>query len=184
MGTQWKSARAFIVGVSLLIICSACQGNQPSAPSPITPNSATPSVNEPLSTTAGQTPQALAAGPSTNGAAGQMPAYYDGQLFTVNMKEMPDDASASLIPKNASVNEIYATNDLDEEQDFIPVIDAIQGDGFNPLWRQILIVFNPGFAPHQFISDDQVEAAAAGPNPEIMLVETDEVYRCAVVGRK
>ena len=136
MGTQWKSARAFIVVVSLLILCSACQGNQPSAPSPITPNGATPSVNEPLSTTAGQTPQALAAEPSTNGAAGQMPAYYDGQLFTVNMKEMPDDASASLIPKNASVNEIYATNDLDEEQDFIPVIDAIQGDGFNPLWRQ------------------------------------------------
>ena len=167
-----------------LIICSACQGNQPSAPSPITPNSAAPSVNEPLSATAGQTLQALAAGPSTKGAAGQMPAYYDGQLFTVNMTELPDNASASLIPKNASINEIYATNDLDEEQDFIPVIDAIQGDGFNPLWRQILIVFNPGFAPHQFVSDDQVEAAAAGPNPEIRLVETDEVYRCAVVGRK
>ena len=80
-----------------------------------------------------------------------MPAYYDGQLFTVNMTELPDNASASLIPKNASINEIYATNDLDEEQDFIPVIDAIQGDGFNPLWRQILIVFNPGFAPHQFV---------------------------------
>ena len=184
MDTQWKSACAFIVVVSLLIICSACQGNQPGAPSPITPNSATPSVNEPLSTTAGQTPQALAAGPSTNGAAGQMPAYYDGQLFTVNMKEMPDNASASLIPNNASINEIYATNDLDEEQDFIPVIDAIQGDGFNPLWRQILIVFNAGFTPHQFVSDEQVEAAAAGPNPEIRLEETDEVYRCSVVGRK
>src|SRR4029453_12719388 len=80
MGTQWKSARAFIAVVSLLIICTACQGNQPSAPSPITPNSAAPSVNEPLSAMAGQTSQALAAGPSTNGAAGQMPAYYDGQV--------------------------------------------------------------------------------------------------------
>jgi hypothetical protein len=184
MGTQWKSARAFIVVVSLLVICSACQGNhQPGAPSPI-PNGAAPSVNEPLSATAAQMPEALGAGPSTKGAAGQMPAYYDGQLFTVNMTEMPDGASASLIPKNASINEIYATNDLDEEQDFIPVIDAIQGDGFNPLWRQILIVFNPGFTPHQFVSDEQVEAAAAGPNPEITLMETDEVYRCSVVGRK
>jgi hypothetical protein len=45
---------------------------------------------------------------------------------------------------------------LDEEQDFVPVIDAIQGEGFNPLWRQILIVFNPGFAPHQFLSADEV----------------------------
>ena len=119
-----------------------------------------------------------------NGAAGQMPAYYEGQLFTVNMKELSETASESTIDKNQSVNEIYASNDLDEEQDFIPVIDAIQGEGFNPLWRQILIVFNAGFTPHQFVSEDQVEAAAAGPNPEITLVETDEVYRCSVVGRK
>jgi hypothetical protein len=111
-------------------------------------------------------------------------AYHDGQLFTVNMKEMPDKASDSTIEKNASINEIYASNDLDEEQDFIPVIDAIQGDGFNPLWRQILIVFNAGFTPHQFFSAAQIEAAAAGPHPEITLVETDEVYRCSVVGTK
>jgi hypothetical protein len=117
---------------------------------------------------------------SKNGAAGQMPAFYDGELFTVNMKEMPH--SDPLIDHNPSINEIFASNDLDEEQDFIPVIDAIQGDGFNPLWRQILIVFNAGFTPHQFTSEEEVEAAAAGPNPEITLVETDEVYRCSVVG--
>jgi hypothetical protein len=58
---------------------------------------------------------------SDNGAAGQMPAYYDGNLLTVNMKEMPKNASASLIANSKSINEIYATNDLDEEQDFIPV---------------------------------------------------------------
>lgn len=121
---------------------------------------------------------------SMNGAAGQMPAFYDGMLNTVNMKEMPDGASAALIAHNASINTIYASNDLDEEQDFIPVIDAIQGDGFNPLWHQVLIVFNAGFTPHQFFSDEEVLAAAAGPNPEITLVVTDEVYRCSVVGRK
>ena len=112
-----------------------------------------------------------------------MPAFYDGELFTVNMKELTETASASLIEKNVSVNEIYASNDLDEEQDFIPVIDAIQGDGFNPLWQQVLIVFNPGFAPHQFLSDEEIEDAAAGVNPEITLVETDEIYRCSVVGK-
>jgi hypothetical protein len=129
---------------------------------------------------AGPTTVALAA--SMNGAAGQMPAYYDGKLFTVNMKQLPDGASGSLIPKNSSINEIYATNDLDEKQDFIPVIDAIQGDGFNPLWRQILIHFNPGVMPHQFFSDDEVlDAAMAG---DITLEKTDEVYRCSVVGHK
>jgi hypothetical protein len=126
----------------------------------------------------------LAAARSTNGAAGQMPAFYEGDLFTVNMKEMPEQASASTIAHNGSINEIYASNDLDEEQDFIPVIDAIQGEGFNPLWRQNLIVFNQGFTPHQFTSEDDVLAAAAGPNPEITIVATDEVYRCSVVGRK
>jgi hypothetical protein len=121
---------------------------------------------------------------SMNGAAGQMPAFYDGQQFTVNMKEMPEGASEATIAHNGSINEIYASNDLDEEQDFIPVIDAIQGDGFNPLWHQNLIVFNAGFTPHQFTSDEEVLAAAAGTNPEITIVPTDEVYRCSVVGSK
>ena len=115
-----------------------------------------------------------------NGKAGQMPAYYDGELFTVNMMEMPN--SDPLILHNRSANMIFVSNDLDEEQEFIPVIDAIQGDGFNPLWLQILIVFNAGFTPHQFFSDDEVAEAADGANPEITLVTTDEVYRCAVVG--
>ena len=118
---------------------------------------------------------------SMNGAAGQMPAVYDGNTVTVNMKEMPAGASAALIAHNGSINTIYATNDLDEEQDFFPVIDAIQGDGFNPLWRQVLIHFT-GSAPHQFASDDEVLAAAAAG--EITLEVTDEVYRCSVVGQK
>ena len=155
MQIGWKSACAFIALVSLCIFCAA-----------------------------GQTSVALAAQGSTNGAAGQMPAFYEGELFTVNMKEMPGNAEGSLIGKNPSINTIYASNDLDEEQDFIPVINAIQGEGFNPLWRQVLIVFNEGFTPHQFVSEAQVLAAAAGANPEITLNVTDEVYRCSVVGQK
>jgi hypothetical protein len=134
--------------------------------------------------TADHTSGAAAAKGSVNGAAGQRPAYYEGDLFTVNMKELPPAASASIIAKNQSLNEIYASNDLDEEQDFISVIDAIQGEGFNPLWHQNLIVFNEGFTPHQFVSEDEILAAAAGADPEITIVETDEVYRCSVVGRK
>ena len=118
---------------------------------------------------------------SMNGAAGQMPAFYDGEQVTVNMKELPDNASASLIASDPSVNTIYASNDLDDEQDFLPVIDAIQGDGFNPLWIQVLIVFNDGFtAP---IRLRRAGARGRGrTRPEITLVETDEVYRCSVVG--
>src|SRR5262245_58532533 len=166
MAIGWKSARACIGLVLLSIFWGACQqagGLSPAAP---------------------WTNAALADGGSKNGAAGQMPAFYDGELFTVNMKEMPENASEALIEHNGSINTIYASNDLDEEQDFFPVIDAIQGDGFNPLWQQVLIVFNAGFTPHQFFDDEAVEAAAEGQNPEITLVVTDEVYRCAVVGKK
>jgi hypothetical protein len=172
MDIGWKSVRAFIALASLSVFWSACQQDDG-------PGTTAPSTSQPLSKTA-----SLAAKGSVNGAAGQRPAFYEGELFTVNMKELSATASASIIGKNQSLNEIYASNDLDEEQDFISVIDAIQGEGFNPLWHQILIVFNPGFTPHQFVSEEEIEAAAAGPSPEITLVETDEVYRCSVVGRK
>lgn len=155
MNIGWKSARVFIAAMLLGTCCGAFQSLANVAP---------------------------AAQASPHGAASQMLAYYDGELFTVNMFEVP--ASDPLIGHNPALNIIYATNDLDEEQDFPRVLDAIQGDGFNPLRRQVLIVFNSGFTPHTFVSDTEVEAAATGANPEITLVVTDEVYRCSVVGRK
>jgi len=118
---------------------------------------------------------------SRNGHGGQMPAFYEGEQVTISTFEVPP--SDPLLAYNQSINTIYASNDLDDEQDFMPVIDAIPGhqdERFNPLWEQILIVFNPGFTPHQFTSEDEVlDAAGAG---EITLVDTDEVYRCSVVG--
>jgi hypothetical protein len=125
---------------------------------------------------------AFAAGGSPNGAASQRPVFYEGKQVTVNMFEVP--SSETLLDHNKSTNTIYASNDLDDEQDFLSVIDAIQGEGMNPLWHQVLIVFNQGFAPHQFTSEDDVLAAADGPNPEITLVPTDEVYRCSIVASK
>jgi hypothetical protein len=125
---------------------------------------------------------AFAAQGSPNGAASQRPVFYEGKQVTVNMFEVP--ASETLLDHNRSTNTIYASNDLDDEQDFRSVIDAIQGEGFNPLWHQVLIVFNQGFTPHQFVSEDEVLAAAAGADPEITLVPTDEVYRCSIVGSK
>jgi hypothetical protein len=171
MNGRSHSARALTLLALASVLATACQQDDPTAPS----------TGQPLATT-GQSQAVLAAG-NPNGAGGQRPAFYDDELFTVNMKELSASAAASLIAHNASINEIYATNDLDDPQDFFSVIDAIPGDGFNPLWRQILIVFNPGFTPHQFTSDDEVEAAAAGPNPEITLIETDEIYRCSVVSK-
>ena len=112
-----------------------------------------------------------------------MPAYYDAELFTMNFKEQPAGAEESLLANNGSINVIYMSDDgLPGGLPFISVLDAIQGDGFNPLWVEVQVVFNEGFTAHQFFSDEEIEDAAdAG---EITLVPTDEVYRCSVIGPK
>jgi hypothetical protein len=42
------------------------------------------------------------------------------------------------------------------------VIDAIQGDGLNPIWEEVQIDFNPGFTPVKLSDTDVLAAAAAG----------------------
>jgi hypothetical protein len=130
-------------------------------------------------------PTAALAGPATthgndNGAAGQIPALFNGKSVTINVKQLSDKAAASLLANNPNVKTIYVTNDLDEAQDFTPVINAIQGQDFNALWQQVLIRFNPGFTPHQFTSEADILAAAKAG--EISLITTNEVYRDSVVG--
>src|SRR5881409_2765694 len=125
----------------------------------------------------------LQAAGSTNGSGGDMPAYYDDELFTINFKELSATAESAVIAQNQSLNIIYMCDECEGAGlEFISVIDAIQADGFNPLWLEVQIEFNSGFAPRQLTSDTDVDAAAnAG---EITLVPTDEVYRCSVVGSK
>jgi hypothetical protein len=163
--------------LGIVLLVGACSHGQPTAP-----KYSSPSSMSVVQATVENRASAEAAG-SVKGAGGQIPAYYDGKLFTINSVEI-SDVAADHVGSNSTHNQIYVTNDLDEKQDFNPVIDAIQGDGFNPLWEQFLIVFNSGVTPHQFFSDDEVLEAAAGTNPEITLVDTHEVYRCSVVGQK
>jgi hypothetical protein len=113
-----------------------------------------------------------------NGSGGDMPAYYDGQLFTINFKLLHPD-----LHNNPSVNTIYQCDSCAAQNlNFISVLDAIQGDGFNPIWEEHQITFNPGFTPVQFTSDNEILAAAA--QGEITLTDTEEFYRCSVVGPK
>ena len=118
-----------------------------------------------------------------NGSAGDMPAYYDGHLFTINLKELPPGGEGANLQHNGSINFIFMSDaGLPGRQPFISVLDAIQGDGFNPLWEEVQISFNPGYTPVQLTSDDQIaDAAEAGI---ITLTDTGELYRCSVVGRK
>ena len=60
------------------------------------------------------------------------------------------------------------------------MIDAIPGDGFNPVWEEVQITFTPGHTPRQLFSDDEIfDALSAG---EITIELTGEVYWCPVIG--
>jgi hypothetical protein len=123
---------------------------------------------------------------STAGRAGTMPAYYDGQLFTINFNELSPNAEQQVLQNNKSINIIYCVVDCQASPfvavPFVAVINAIQGagPGFNPLWQEVHISFNIGVTPHQFTADDQIVAAAAAG--QITLMPTTEVYRCSVIG--
>jgi len=120
---------------------------------------------------------------SGNGAASVIPAYYDHQLFKIQFVEFSAKAEASLLQHNGSLNFIYQSDPgLPGGQPFISVIDAIPGDGMNPIWEEVQITFTAGHTPRQLFSDDEVAAAFA--SGEIDLDFTGEVYWCPVVGQK
>jgi hypothetical protein len=128
----------------------------------------------------GQPALPLAAQGNTNGAAGEIPAFFNGQSVTINVKQLSDSAAASILANNPRIQTIFVTNDLDQPQAFAPVLSAVPGQNFNALWQQVLYRFNPGFTPHQFTSEADILAAAKAG--QITLIPTNEVYRDSVVG--
>lgn len=134
----------------------------------------------PSTVTFGRPALPLATQGNPNGAAGVIPAFFNGQSVAINVKQLSDTAAASIIAHNKNLRIIYVTNDLDEHQDFAPVINAVPGQNFNALWDQVLIQFNPGVTPHQFTSEADILAAAKAG--QINLIDTGEVYRDSVVG--
>jgi len=120
---------------------------------------------------------------SSNGRGSVIPAYYDAELFNIQFVEFAPAAEEAILEHNSSLNFIYQSDaGLPGGEPFISVIDAIPGDGFNPIWEEVQITFTAGNTPRQLFSDDEIQAAVdAG---EITLMDTGEVYWCPVVGPK
>src|SRR5260370_17337332 len=113
----------------------------------------------------------------TNGIGSAIPAFYDAELFKILFVEFSPTAEANLIAHNKGINFIYQSdNGLPNNQPFISVIDAIPGDGMNPLWREVQIVFNAGFTPYQLLSDKELLSAASEIYLKITLNTTNEIY--------
>jgi hypothetical protein len=120
---------------------------------------------------------------SAKGSASEIPAYYDHELFTIQFVEFSPAAEQSLLKHNKSLNFIYQSDaGLPGGEPFISVIDAVPGDGFNPIWEEVQITFTDGNTPRQLFSDDEIEEAV--DSGEIELTFTGEVYWCPVVGHK
>ena len=120
---------------------------------------------------------------SSNGRGSVIPAYYDAELFNIQFVEFPPAAEEAILEHNSSLNFIYQSDaGLPGGEPFISVIDAIPGDGFNPIWEEVQITFTAGNTPRQLFSDDEI--AAAVDDGEITLEFTGEVYWCPVVGPK
>ena len=120
---------------------------------------------------------------SSKGAASVIPAYYDAKLFNIQFVEFSPTAEKQLLAHNSGLNFIYQSDPgLPGGQPFVSVIDAIPGDGFNPIWEEVQIAFTAGHTPRQLFSDNEIaDAEAAG---EITLEFTGEVYWCPIVGNK
>jgi hypothetical protein len=118
----------------------------------------------------------------SEGAATQIPAFFNGKSVTINVLQKSDQSAASLLANNQKLQAIFVTNDLDQPQTFAPVLSAVPGQNFNGNWDQILIQFNQGVTPHQFTSEADILAAAQAG--QITLTNTGEVYRDSVVGQK
>jgi hypothetical protein len=147
-----------------MILLAGCNKNESSNIVPVAKNDMAASTKTSLNS-------------SMNGSAGIILVFYDGNLFQMNTKLFTDQPASSLLANNKSINILYEANG------FTTVTNAIQGGGpgYNALWQEVDIVFNPGFTPHQFLSDNDILPAASGSNPEITLVPTNEIYRCAIV---
>ncbi len=158
-------ALAIIPLALILVIMTSCSNNSSDPTRPVIANATDPGGS--------QTPVLASQTPTIQ-------AYYDSTLFDITLKPLPAQADSATLYHNPSINTIYMQEPGDTAA--VPVLDAIQGDGFNPLWREVDIVFNQGFPSHQFFSDNQVLDAAGLPIPEIHLDSTNEMYVCVVKG--
>jgi len=99
----------------------------------------------------------MVSGGSLNGIAGAMPAYYDGRLLTINFKELPPGGEDANLRHNGSINTIYQSDGcMPGGNMFVSVLDAMQGDGFNPLWQEVQVICTPASGCKQFFSDTAI----------------------------
>src|SRR5215471_12030409 len=102
--------------------------------------------------------RAGSSGGSTNGIASEIQAYYDCSLLNILFVKFTGTAAANLVQHNKSINIIWQQDPSVPADENHPVINAIPGDGFNPVWQEMQIKIVAGRNPGQLCRDDDVNA--------------------------
>src|SRR5437762_5918729 len=130
-------------GLCCLALIVAATVGCTQSPTALQPSAALTIPNQMNSSPAGTPAANVAPMSSSKGIGGAMPAFYDGKVFTISFKELPAGGEDANLAHNGSINTIYMSDGcMPGGRAFVSVLDAIQGDGFNPLWREVQVVFN------------------------------------------
>ena len=97
-----RSLFALVTVATCAVACSP----SPTAPQVVSAQSSSMPML-PLTSSSGSS--RMVSGGSLNGIAGAMPAYYDGQFFTINFKELPPGGEDANIRHNHSTRFISLT---------------------------------------------------------------------------
>ena len=109
-----------------------------------------------------------------NGRASAMLGFYDCEQHVILHKDISEGAAAALAAHNGQLNTIFIFPDGSN----LDVVDAIQTEGFNPLWQEVEVTWN--VTPYLLCSDDQIfDAEMRG---DVTLTSTGELESCPVVG--
>ena len=155
---------AFAAGIATAVLATGCAGEGSQSAMP----RADSLVTSPTSgASAGRSMVSSAAVQAT-------PSFFNGQLVSIFIIPLSPSAAQQVLAHNKNVNLIF------EATGFIPVINEIQGPGFNPLWEVVDIAFNARVTPQQFTSQAQILAAQAAN--QITLTFTNQVDSVPVVG--
>ncbi len=117
---------------------------------------------------------------ATRGDTVTTSVYIQEKLVRAFLLGLTQNEISYVVGKHVPVSTIYSYSNLHMPAQFLPLTDDI---ATNPIWREIDIVFNPGFTAHQFTSVDELNAALHATNPEISLVNTDFYYRYTIIGK-
>jgi hypothetical protein len=106
--------------------------------------------------------------------------YWETHVLRVFLQGLSQDEISYVVGKHVPVSNLYIYSDLHMPTQFLPVAADID---INPIWKEVLIEFNPGFTPYQFLSAAEVDAALHAASPEIRLTDTGNYFRYTVVGK-